>query len=316
MCYSLLFISILSFGMAHINLIDYKAINHAILSNNPRYGYGLELPSMEADRDFYLARNPYAFIVMATDDSGNTVLLYKTKEWYQYKQLNDWQELHQIVEENLPDPIDRHYLSIGLFIDKDMPMSEVNKLRTTLLKADVSKVYYIFDRIGSTQNRDEGLPRLIPQYYGFDTLDKYLSANSGIIEEYDILKLYKPNKTLIQRGSANTVYVNEQPVPKEELKHKIQNCIRPGGDYVIVLDIDDNMIYEEYVWISKILNEAIYELTEELALEKYGVSYDSLSWERAKELRATYPLAVFEMTDKVYQWLTDIHSEHDRTHIE
>lgn len=138
---SIVSVSVLSFGLSKINLINYKGINNSILSKNIHYQYKLDLPFSylyeKAEERLSLVEDIY--VVCSKNDSLNLkpFIVADNKifplDSLRYK-INDWQSERDSAE--IP------FMVYRLYVHREIKMDFINELKAELSGLGISRISY------------------------------------------------------------------------------------------------------------------------------------------------------------------------------
>ncbi|HEC43612.1 MAG TPA: M56 family metallopeptidase [Bacteroides sp.] len=183
-------------------------------------------------------------------------------------------------ERNKHSKIEVKTLTAMFFIDKQMPMEEVVKVREVLREINSLKVadagYPEGDlSVSPLQYHTVGLPRLLPPKDA-KLLDKSEVEKKGI-------KLF-----VIDLSAKNTS-------PKD-MDKKLEQFIRDNekGKYVFSLEYGKDIPYGQYIESVNIVWNVVYRFRKEMALKRFEVPYAQLGNELQKEIKKIYPMVLSE----------------------
>lgn len=263
---SFLSVTLLAFALSFVNLVNYKKIDHIILSNNLQYGYGLELPVIDTDRKYHVTDPQGGFIGMAYEEGGSTKLLFRANSPFEkYREVSMSEVMEQITECEgyIPSEVES-YPNTGyytLLADGRVRMAHINRLKKALRSIGIYRLYYSFTPVTFQQN-----PR-----YAESALKNVTGAHYSA-KFYDDLwqSISEREKVEIRYVSKEKISVNNQLIAYEELKERVLSEVRrispynePQGRYVILFYISDGMCYEDYLNILEACQTAVYEIREE-----------------------------------------------------
>ncbi len=138
---SIVSVSVLSFGLSKINLINYKSINNSILSKNIHYQYKLDLPisNLYEKEEERLSLAEDIYVVCSKDDSLNLnpFIVADNKifrlDSLRYK-INDWQSERDSAE--IP------FIVYRLYVHRDIKMDFITELKAELSWLGISRISY------------------------------------------------------------------------------------------------------------------------------------------------------------------------------
>ena len=175
--------------------------------------------------------------------------------------------------------------------------------------ADIAFLLLIFFLITTSMDTDRGLARLLPPppEEQQETTDK--------IKERNVLQVYLNKDDALMCGNDYISVDQLRDKAKEfianvnnaeNMPEKTQENVEFFGTYmvnnkhVISLQNDRGSSYQAYISVQNELVAAYNELRDELAQEKFGVTYAELSDAQQKAVREIYPQRISEAEPKKY----------------
>jgi len=175
--------------------------------------------------------------------------------------------------------------------------------------ADIAFLLLIFFLVTTTMDQDTGLQRMLPppidenikppDFKQRNVFVVLVNANNQLLVEGqlgDIKTLRKDAKDFI----ANLQ--NKEELPEKEIKEVPYFGQYPISKQVISLQNDRGTSYEMYIKVQNELAAAYNELRNDLAMSKFGKSYDELvtlkDEEKIKAIRTIYPQRISEAEPK------------------
>ena len=287
-------VTILAFGMSRINMVDYKSLENAFLTRNVPHRYGLELPETEAVEkveNAMLSKNVY--VVQSKDNAEPKCLIVvdgKTVDLKEFSgSMEDWRLCHN--EADFP------LLNCRLNIDKKVKMKDVDEVLQAL--ADIR--FYRIQYAAVPKHRELDVRyynflalhamRLPIRFYGDSIYQQWVEGVGEI-----------PNQIIVTSLGAETYDVNGTLVEGAECKTIFKELIRQNLDYIIRFKVDDEMLYGDYINVMALAMEALNDLKEEYALERYLKHWNQISSdEKVKEINEHLPFRFFEESEMVIQ---------------
>jgi biopolymer transport protein ExbD len=173
--------------------------------------------------------------------------------------------------------------------------------------ADIAFMLLIFFLVTTTMDVDSGLERRLPQWVDKDQLD-----DDAEIKERNVFVVLvnRNNDLLVENEYANIEDLRDRakefmanPYDEEDLPEKEPEEIPYFGEVmvtkgVISLRNDLDTRYGTYLAVQNELVGAINDLREELAMEKWGKSYDDLDRDQQDAIRKIYPSRISEAEPK------------------
>ncbi len=176
--------------------------------------------------------------------------------------------------------LDVQALTAMFFIDREIPMKEVIKVRNELREIDALHI------------ADAGYPHgdieLSPLLYHTVALPRLIPPKDAkIIDKKEIEKL-GANLFVIDLSARNTtpgdVDINLQQFIGEH----------ENGKYVISLEYDEKIPYGQYIEVVDMVFNVVYKFRNDLALQKYQLPYEKLGPDLQREIRKAFPMALSE----------------------
>jgi hypothetical protein len=181
---------------------------------------------------------------------------------------------------NLLNKIDQLSFTTLFLVDRGVPMTEVDRVRTELRKMEVLH----FAEGGYPQGdldlspliyHSVALPRLLPPLHAKMLEKKELEKNGG--------KLY-------------TIDLSARNTTPRDIDEGLRQFIGSNNDgkYVISLEYDGAIPYGHYVETVDMVWKTIYSFRNKLAMERYSVPYEKLGDDLQREIRKAFPMALSE----------------------
>jgi biopolymer transport protein ExbD len=173
--------------------------------------------------------------------------------------------------------------------------------------ADIAFLLLIFFLVTTTMDVDTGLQRMLPppdmpqppEIKQRNVFVVLVNANNQLLVEgdwLDIRNLRKKAKEFIANPA------DKPDLPEKEMKEVPFFGMYPVSKQVISLQNDRGTSYETYIRVQNELAAAYNELRNELALSKFGKSYDDLvrlgDKEKTDAIKAIYPQRISEAEPK------------------
>jgi hypothetical protein len=176
--------------------------------------------------------------------------------------------------------LDQNSFTVMFLVDKDIPMSQVDKVRHELRKS------------GSLHIAEGGYPhgdlKLSPLIYHTVGLPRLLPPLNAKLMDQDEMKKLGVKLHTIDLAARNTTPGDVD----EGLRSFISN--NGDGKYVISLEYDGRIPYGQYVETVDMIWKVIYSFRNNLAMERFNVPYSKLGDELQREIRMVYPIALSE----------------------
>lgn len=294
MALSAVLVTVLAFGMSRINVVDYESLESVFLSRNVPHVYGLELPGAEAlEKVEHATLSQNVYLVQSKDEMGSKCLIVVDGRTVDSKALSEsmeeWRSCHS--EADIP------LLTCRLNIDKKVRMREVEEVLQTL--ADMRFYRIRFAAVPKHRELDVryydflSLPamRMPIRFLGDSIYQKWVEGVGEI-----------PNQIVVMSLGSETYDINGALVEGADCKSVFKDLIQQNLDYVIRLKVDEEMLYGDYVAVMASALEALDELKDEYAMEKYLKHWDQVYlYEEEKEIHDHFPFRFFEESDMAIQ---------------
>lgn len=279
-------VTVLAFGMSRINVVDYKSLENVFLSQNVSHVYGLELPEAEVLENMEHALSQNVYLVQSKDETGSKCLIVVDGKIVDLKVLSESMEEWRLCHHEADIPL----LTCRLNIDKKVRMKEVDEVLQALTDMHFYRVQYA----AVPKHRE-----LDVQYYNFLSLPPmrlpvrfygdsiYQSWEEGVGEI--------PNQIVVTPLGSETYDINGALVEGADCKSVFKDLIQQDLDYVICFKMDEEMLYGDYMVIVTSAMEALDELKDEYAMEKYSKHWNQISSdEEVREILDHFPFRFFE----------------------
>lgn len=176
--------------------------------------------------------------------------------------------------------------------------------------ADIAFLLLIFFLVTTTMDVDTGLQRMLPPPLPPDmpkppeikqrnVFVVLVNANNQLLVEGDLMDIRNLRKKA-KEFIANPT--DKGDLPEKEMKEVPFFGMYPVSKQVISLQNDRGTSYETYIKVQNELAAAYNELRNELALSKFGKSYDDLvrlgDKEKTDAVKAIYPQRISEAEPK------------------
>jgi hypothetical protein len=238
-------------------------------------GITLSLPTISQYR--ILEKQDLVYkICLGFDKEGNHVLTFNSE-----KIGMDQLAARVKAERTRHNKLDVNQLTGVLYVDRGMPMKEIEKIRMSLREinalklADAGYPQLSGTAISPLLYHTLALPRLLPPLNA-EVLDKEEVRKSGTA--IHVIDLSVRNTTPADVHRELTAFIREHD----------------GGKYVFSLEYDRKIPYGQYLEAVDMVFTTVYEFRDKLALKEYGASYADLGTDLQKKIRQAYPMVLSE----------------------
>jgi biopolymer transport protein ExbD len=266
MLYSALIISIIALVFSKINIVDYKKLNQSLLKKNIAYQYNLKLPKSKNYRNPG-KRDLQKKIYIVKSKTGKTLVFidhHKIPIKNISKNISDWQSKKRIYI--------RPYLNCVLLIDKSTKMTYVDAVINQLQKINLDGISFGV----SATNEENHFP-----YKEFSIRINELKTDDSLNKFSNIITV-----NLLKN---NNYLMNNHKVRKSELSNVFKNLISENSDYIVRVHTDKNTYFGAYYPILSSLHNAIQELRNDYAKNRYKQNYEWLDRNKTSIIRYKYP---------------------------
>jgi biopolymer transport protein ExbD len=311
--YTTVYLSVLSFGYANINLIDYQRINQEMKEYGGEWAHGITVPQSES-HEVLRTRSWSAINIYLNSDSSQSSNLVLHYDFVRKKiDLNEVQD-YVAQKRVFLDSLDRDHLEAVLRIDKQVPLSLVYQLKQALRKAGVNKISYSTGAkhgrypVYHPSYRNLGISQKRPPYY--PALDAFLDSAERLdpakyrirlveSDMYRVLAMKKTNRVVLTVDAAQA-YLNGTPLPPDSLFAVLYGLTkRYTPNFVVIYVPDETISYGRYIAYLDLAYRVTDRLRSEATYSRYGHSIDC--WQRPKDCAAIeeqYPRNVLEWTQE------------------
>ena len=286
MALSAALVTILAFGMSRINVVDYKSLDNTFLSRNVPHRYNLELPETDAVLKMQRASlSKIVYLVQSKDKTESKCLIVvdgKTVDLKAFSEsMEDWRLCHN--EADFP------LLNCRLNIDKKVKMKDVDEVRQALADMRFYRIQYAV-----VPRRRE----LDVRYYTFLSLHTLRIPvrfmDDSLYQKWIVDVSEIPNQIVVMPKGMGTFEINGVTTEGKECKARFKDLIQQDLNYIIRFKVDDEMLYGEYITVMASAMEALNDLKEEYAMERYMKHWTQLNPDEEEEIYYRFQFRFFE----------------------
>ncbi len=107
-----------------------------------------------------------------------------------------------------------------------------------------------------------------------------------------------PDQINVSQNTSRDYLINGVSVRGEDCKSVLKRLMKQDPDYVIRFKVDNDMLFGDYMVIVTSAFEALNELKDEFAMEKYSKHLEQVcSDEEVKDIYEHFPFRFFEESD-------------------
>lgn len=299
---SALSITILSFGLANINLTDYQALNELVLSKNPFHNYQLNrvksdiynrIEKRDLVEDIFLVNPKHKGL------KSKPLIVVNGQEI-------EIEQLKATIEDlkNNHDEADKLFLTFHMLIDKSIPMSFVNGVKFQMSFAGLRRISYsvIPSDFKASDNfmYSRGLNILNPIFV------------ERILPPSPIDKLYSDLKNFedfypVRQISQSHCKIAESKINNSEMYDKFHSIIESEFNPKFVFYINENLSFEDYFQVLYAFRKALSDVKEEHSYSVYLKHYQDLNLEQGRVIDKKYSARFYELSPEVIEYIESIH---------
>lgn len=169
-------------------------------------------------------------------------------------------------------------------------------------QADIAFLLLIFFLVATTMNTDAGINRTLPPWAEeTQQEDRDIKERNLLnirLNQYDqILAAGREVQIFELKDIAKDFYLNRSNDPN--MPERLVKEIELIGNYpvsqgVISLQNDRGTSYEMYIMVQNELTRAVNEIRDQIAVERFGATFNELDEERRKAVQEAQPTAISE----------------------
>ena len=281
-----------SVGIGQIEVLNQDVLEHNILKNNVVYKYQLDYPESNYTKKIKRRSLVVDFSIVKHPDSKSLEVFYESI----YIPLDKLSETLDDIENGFRTE-DLHWVTLGLRIDKNIPLKELlpvfeifylNGFERMAIYVDENSYDDVFtykldpdifyDYL-KEESRELGTQKNRPGRKRVAFVKGYFKTDGGI----DIYCY--PNRILVE-GQPFTVNTFLNVFKRKSYNNHALKL------HSLFIDID--VTFGEYIHAKSMIYKAYEQLRNDFALQQYNTPFRSLSGEQSKEVRKEYPLNIKE----------------------
>ncbi len=287
---SAVFVTVLSFGLSKIPIVDNKELDAAVYKGNLLLHYSFDRPGSD-NFDRVTSKSLVDFIYIGMERAGQSkepVMIIDNKKIH-------LSELPAIVDEwfSYFNGYDKHKLTIILFIDKQVPTHFIVKVKKPLQENGVTRIGYgvepIYNKNYHANTTDLYFPwRLLPIDSGFFHPDSnYLRAKMD------------PTSVELRHLSNDSILFDGNRIGRNSFQLFLSEHLRSKPGTTIRFYINESLPFVSYFSILSESMAVIDSMRNEEAFRSYGRKYDHLNSVDAEYINNKYPFRVHEMSEEM-----------------
>ena len=276
MLFSAVGIIVWSFILSRVQFVDYKGINNAYINSSITLKYQMEYPKSDYRR---MLENRYLMMDVHLCFPHGVTMDSLPKVFLNQKECG-FNQLQERIEEAFQpfSEDDFRKVTAVLHCDRKMPVKYVKMLKEHLACNGLRRIgYRIFP--ADMDNCCKSFPYVI-------LLSLPPCPQPPVLDDcYSLLSV---------KLTSTGIYINEQLQDRHNMELYLREFMMNHPNYLISLDVDENCLYDDYIKIYSTFFMVVFNLRDEMSLEKYAIRYDDLMDEAQDEVVERYKLAIYE----------------------
>lgn len=252
---SFITLSVFAFGLANLNMLDYKKWDHHFLELNPHLKFNFSIPvSKVYDDEYYNRRGGLKPIYYYHNQKGYLEVIFNHSR-IPFSQLKDsLQEYFKNSEEVIR--------KVPVYLDANLSFEEYQQIRKILFDQKINWIQII---IQNPMNYDPfNNPReKVIQY----RLSKYLFE--PLMNKTTFKKEFSSFSNIIQVSfsDSNSYMINDVIIPSDSLKNTLKTWIQKDNNYLIHYKFKKEISFGIYFKFIIKAKEALYELNNDQIID-------------------------------------------------
>lgn len=293
---SAIIVSILSYGLSKINIVDYKSLNELVLQSKIPYKYNLTL----VESNIYqmperprLLENIYVVRPKTQNNSDESIIIINKTEVPPDSVYYKLQEL-----KSKKDFVDNRLTTYRLNIDKEIKTKAVNDIKFSISKLGATKIAYAVvppnTELSQQFYRDYSFKSFLP---GID------SSKFNIWETISYCNKFSKEVEIIQLDNGDC-RINNTLVNIDSISSVVKKIILKNNDYYFKFYPNDKVIFSKYFRVIYQLHESVNELRDYYSLNLFAQKFNQLySYDEIDYVTKKYPLVILEYSDDIIRFL-------------
>ncbi len=284
---SLVVVSTLSYGLSKIDIIDYKTLNKNFIKSNLIFKYPFELP----ESDFYEGRVPKSDVekiyITRETKTRKPIIIIENK----IVPLNNLAE-YNFISKVFCEPFESHMIRYELYIDKNINMEFISKVKNELAKNEVLLIGYAV-----VPSKTEFDKRYYTKCFFYKLLDPPTNypppPNTLIIDSsFNIIE--------VEYTSKGNYLINGITTNKSALVNSFKTLIKANPNYLIRVNVSNEMSFEDYFTVLSTSRVAINEIRNEYSLKTYSLKLEELEYSQMDSIRYLHPWRIIDKNPEDY----------------
>ncbi len=274
---------VLSFPLAHINVVNSEKIDQYFADHNTMYHYKMQLSSSSAYK--YIYKKTFLFdTYLAKSPIDGKLKISIDHEEFSLEELRDITEMSLLSRQEVLRP----YLTFRYFVDNEMPMEMVRKVVVESMKIGVSKVAYAVFPDNQWPHPKYYCSSLLPVSYGWGWF------------EYDVNNPAPPysrqeSAFQLRIRSDNELVFNGEDVSLSDFRVKLLELTRTDSSRSLDLDYDIQINFEAYIHTISAFMEVKLERRNEISLAEFGKIFEKLEKAEKMIIKKRVPIYLYDV---------------------
>jgi len=274
-----------SFLLSNIQIVDYHGVNNVYLNSSVTRKYQMQYPKS----DYYRVIENRSLIVDIHLCFPSGVTMDSLPKVFVNQKESGFEFFHDKIEEALQNyyEMDKRLVTAVLHIDRQMPMKYVKMLQKYLSCNDLRRIGY---RIFPDDQRECAVTHFAILRQLPPCPDSYIAKKNPQwfnIDGYE--------KIFIKLTPAG-LYVDKESKNWSDINDAVRKFVSQHSNYLVVLDIDEHCVYDDYAKMWGTLFKIFSELRNEESILLYNKQIDELSGEQQDEIiNQRLPSRIYEL---------------------
>ena len=282
--FSTIGIVVWSFLLSRIQFIDYKEINNVCLNSSVTRKYQIEYP----ESDYFRKTENRSLVVDIHLCFPIGVKMDSLPKVFVNQKESGFDHFHEKIDEEFQkrNEKDHRLITAVLHIDKQMPMKYVKILQEYLTCNEIKKIGYRVFPAGQgvcARTTSYTILRQLPPCSNPEISPEILQWNNT--EDYELLPV---------RLTPSGLYINGLLQNRHNMEFYIQKFVIDHSNYLIVLEIEDDCLYDDYIKAFSTIFNTFSNLRDDASLQNYAKLFDDLTSEQQEEILKRYRVMIYE----------------------
>ncbi len=283
---SLLVVSMLSFGLSKLQLLNHKQLESTLMSKDIHANYQLELPESVVFRkpEKHSLTEKVYYVYGKNDSLLEKPLIIANHAVMTLDSLidtvNAWSSQRPEADQN--------FMTWLLYIHREISMEQVYALKKSLKTAGHRRIGYAVN----PKNSGASYHHLSSYYFVQIIPSGY--AQSGWIDSIQTFLDTVPVYINLHVSAEDQLSINGEVVKMDSMHQQLRALIHPKPNVTFLLHVDSMATFGNYITVLSTIQEGINNWRNDYALQTYGMSIDRLSMDKYLQLRSKTNYRVLE----------------------